>query len=110
VSDEGGPRRAAFVGALAGAGLFLLATLLEGGLRPCVGDAIWDPAFDLANAPARVVAAVWDSAAVAPQQKGWICVTARAHSWSPEAFAALGAGAYAAAGAALFGLGRFVLG
>lgn len=100
--------RAAFVGALVGAGIFLFATLLEGGLRPCVGDAIWDPAFDVANAPARVVASVARIPAVAPQQKGWMCVSVRAEEWSATAFATLGAGAYAAVGAALFALARFV--
>ena len=107
---DGGLRRAAFVGALVGAGLFLAATLLEGGLRPCVGDAIWDPAFDVANGPARVLQSLWSSPVVAPQQKGWMCVSARAHAWSAEGFAALGAGAYAAAGAVCAALARFVLG
>lgn len=100
--------RAAFVGALVGAGLFLGATLLEGGLRPCVGDAIWDPAFDVANAPARLVAAVWSDRSIAPQQKGWMCVSVRAEAWSAESFAVLGAGTYAACGAVLFALGRFL--
>jgi len=101
--------RAAFVGALAGVAVFLLATLLEGGLRACVGDAIWDPAFDLANAPARLLAQVWANPAVAPQQKGWICVSARAHAWSAEAFAAWGAATWAVACGTVAALGRFLL-
>jgi hypothetical protein len=102
--------RAAFVGALVGAGLFLGATLLEGGLRPCVGDALWDPAFDIANAPARAVATLWSSPAIAPQQKGWMCVSVRAEAWSAGSFAALGGAAYAAVGAVLFAFGRFFVG
>lgn len=102
--------RAAFVGGLVGAAFFLAATLLEGGLRACVGDALWDPAFDIANAPARVVATLWSNPAIAPQQKGWMCVSVRAEAWSAESFAALGAAAYAAAGAALCAFGRFLVG
>lgn len=106
---DGALRRAAFVGALAGIAVFLFATVLEGGLRPCVGDAIWDPAFDVANAPARVLAAIAPTPSVAPQQKGWLCVTARAHAWNAEAFAAVGGGAFAAVGAVLAALARFLL-
>jgi len=105
----GGLGRSAFVGALAGVALFLLATLLEGGLRACVGDAIWDPAFDVVNAPAKLVSALWDSPLIAPQQKGWMCVSARSAAWSAEAFAAVGASVYAAIGGSLAALARFSL-
>ena len=53
---------------------------------------------------------VWSNPAIAPQQKGWMCVSVRAEAWSAESFAALGAAAYAAAGAALFAFGRFLVG
>ena len=105
-----GPVRAAFLGALVGIGLFLGATVLEGGLRPCVGDAIWDPAFDVANAPAKLLAEVMRIPSVAPQQKGWMCVSARAAAWNAEAFAAFGAAVYAALCAFVAAIGRFVLG
>lgn len=107
---DAGLARAAFLGALVGIGLFLGATVLEGGLRPCVGDAIWDPAFDVANAPARMLAEVLPNRAVAPQQKGWLCASARAGAWSAEAFAVWGAAAYAALCAFVAAIGRFVLG
>ena len=101
--------RAAFVGALAGVAVFLFATVLEGGLRPCVGDAIWDPAFDFVNAPASLLAHLWPDPAWAPQQKGWMCVSARAQAWSAEAFAVWGAAAWALVCGGVAALGRFVL-
>jgi len=90
--------RAAFVGALVGAGLFA-ASAMVGGFGPCTPETAWGPAVELANAPAKLVAEVWTDGPVRPQQTGRECWGTFLRRWNRRAFALTGACFYGLFGA-----------
>lgn len=97
--------RAAFVGAVVGAALFLGASLSVG-LEPCVPDTVWGPAFEVANGPARAISEVWTDGPLEPQSLESDCGGQRPHRFRATAFVFWGLVVYAGGGGIASGLWR----
>jgi hypothetical protein len=101
--------RAAFVGALLGSGLFV-GTALMVGLRPCVPDTVWEPAFEVANAPARAISEVWTDGPLQTQSFEHDCGGQRPHRWRRTPFVFWGIVVYGGLGGLAAGLWRMGFG
>jgi len=94
------------VGALVGAGLFL-GTAYVGGFGACPPATVARPAFEVANAPARLIAEVWTSGPIHPQQMGHDCYGTFVRTWNPRDFALAGLAFYGLCGGIAAWLWRF---